>query len=123
MKRFTRSAMLAFVLIILAVMAGAASAEEPSIGKLPKGWAEMEPANEVIHRYFLYSEKGIARIELLMLVEELPQDYPANVYMKELKKQLPAEFEDYSPLEDDVAKVHGLDAAVHRFTLPAPMRP
>ncbi len=120
MKRFSCSAMLVFVLVVLAVMAGAAGAEEPSIGKLPKGWAEREPIDASIDRYFVYEMKGIVRIELSMLEEELPEHYRPGDYMKEMKKHLAPGFKDYVPLDDEATKIHGLDAAVHHFTFTGP---
>lgn len=119
-KRFSCSATMVFVLIILAVMAGAAGAEEPSIGKLPPGWAEREPIDASIDRYFVYEMNGIVRIELSMLEEELPEPYRPGDYMKEMKKHLAPGFKDYVPLDDEATKIRGLDAAVHRFTFTGP---
>jgi len=92
-----------------------ARAAEVKIGELPPGWMEREPINEAIDRYFVYQEKATVLAELLTLVEELPKSLTPEEYLEALKKNSMPSFSGYAALEDEVVKLHGRDAIVHRF--------
>ncbi|MFA7620903.1 MAG: hypothetical protein WCY56_03545 [Aminobacteriaceae bacterium] len=115
MKRILLSIVLVSALLSLAAMSIAATVEGVSLGDLPSGWQEKEPIDESIERYFIYQEKKTVLAEMMWLEEELPEDFAPEDYLDALKENSMPSFAEYAPLEDEMVKLHGRDAAVHRF--------
>ncbi len=115
MRRLFYSVVLVSALLTLAALPGAAAGGEITLGVLPSGWSEGEPAHESIKQYLVYQEKGTVLAELLCLEEELPEEMTPEEYLEAVKQNSMPSFTEYAPLEDEPAMLHGREAIVHRF--------